>query len=414
MDRLFGLLPAMNERAGPDAPRTSPSRRNWMRTMAAAGMLTSRLGARSAGQPGPRKKPVPIIDITDLYHPCQDPGDNFDLIAAYALPGVDLKAVILDATENFRGKVATDSHGKVVDDKGPRDPGFIPVTQLNYIFNRNVPCGLGPLSALTSPDDRKAGVPAFQQTGVELILSTLRASPDKVDVLSFGSARALAVAYNREPELLRRKIGRIHLSAGTSTPTYMEWNVDLDPNAIICLLHSQLPILLYPCATKDGAFSMDRHNTFYELPNLELLRKVNPRLRSYLMYAFTQSSRVDFLHAMDGEWPQLAVDEVCRRKHSVWETAIWTEAAGLKLVRRKDGTHRLVPAAEVAAGDTVLPNEFRPCRTAVGADGNYSFTLTGGPSNFRVYDRVDAEQNAVAMREALPALYASFRPDAKA
>ena len=30
------------------------------------------------------QKKIPIIDITDLYHPYQDPGDNFDLMMAYA------------------------------------------------------------------------------------------------------------------------------------------------------------------------------------------------------------------------------------------------------------------------------------------------------------------------------------------
>lgn len=39
---------------------------------------------------------IPVIVITDLYHPAQDPGDNFDLLMAYALPNIDLKAVILD------------------------------------------------------------------------------------------------------------------------------------------------------------------------------------------------------------------------------------------------------------------------------------------------------------------------------
>ena len=34
----------------------------------------------------PEAKRVPVIDITDLYHPPQDPGDNLDLIAAYGCP----------------------------------------------------------------------------------------------------------------------------------------------------------------------------------------------------------------------------------------------------------------------------------------------------------------------------------------
>lgn len=86
--------------------------------------------------PGERKR-VPVIDITDLYHPYQDPGDNFDLIAAYALPENDLRAIILDPTEGFRAEVATAGDGSR-HGGGPRDAGIIPVMQLNYLFDRNV------------------------------------------------------------------------------------------------------------------------------------------------------------------------------------------------------------------------------------------------------------------------------------
>ena len=51
---------------------------------------------------------VPVIDVTDLYHPHQDVGDNFDIVTAYALPEIDLRAVVLDCTEAFRKPVADD------------------------------------------------------------------------------------------------------------------------------------------------------------------------------------------------------------------------------------------------------------------------------------------------------------------
>ena len=39
---------------------------------------------------------IPLVVITDLYHPHQDPGDNLDLINGFAMPDVDLRAVILE------------------------------------------------------------------------------------------------------------------------------------------------------------------------------------------------------------------------------------------------------------------------------------------------------------------------------
>ena len=117
----------------------------------------------------------PVIVVTDLYHPYQDPGDNFDLITAYALPEIDLKAIILDCTEVFRKPLASDpGKGLFPDSNGPRDPGFIPVLQLNYIFGRNVPVAVGPFSNMKNIQDKMLDIPAFQQQGVELILKTLK------------------------------------------------------------------------------------------------------------------------------------------------------------------------------------------------------------------------------------------------
>ena len=234
-------------------------------------------------------EPVPVIDVTDLYHPHQDVGDNFDILAAYALPEIDLRAVILDCTEPFRQPVAKDpGPGLFPDASGPREPGFIPVWQLNFIFGRNVPCATIPFGRMKSPDDKMLDAPPFQQQGIELILKTLRESAEPVHIVSFGSARAVAVAYNREPELFQKKLARLHLCAGGSSPpapNYIEWNVALDPQAIVCLLRSNLPIALYPDAANNAgdkgygvfspAFSYDEHNTFYKLPDLRFIPQMD-------------------------------------------------------------------------------------------------------------------------------------------
>ena len=52
----------------------------------------------------------------------------------FGLPEIDLRAVILDATEEFRQPIANPDKPEQSDHAGPRDPGIIPVTQLNYIF----------------------------------------------------------------------------------------------------------------------------------------------------------------------------------------------------------------------------------------------------------------------------------------
>jgi len=356
-------------------------------------------------------KKVPIIDITDLYHPAQDPGDNFDIITAYALPEIDLRAVILDATDKFRHPYADDTNPMFRDMRGiARDPGYVPMTQMNCLFDRHVPFASGPLQPMTSPQDKLEQAPLFQQGGVELILRTLRESDEPVHILSFGSARTLAAAFNREPELLKEKVELIHLSAGASSSSFLEWNVLLDPQAIVCLLRSGLPIAIYPCATANGPFAYGPHNSFWKLQDLAFIRDMHPRLRRYLGFAFGHVQRMDFLRALESDLPDELMEEVYRMDHNVWETAIWAQVSGRRLVEHDNGTYRLIPATDVLPTDRVLPNELKPCSVLVHDDGSFTFELTQEHTNLWIYDRGDAELNEIALREALPALYQSFAP----
>lgn len=359
---------------------------------------------------------VPVIDVTDLYLPASDWGDNFDLITAYGLPEIDLKAVILDITQTER-KAWT------------RDPGILEVEQLNYIFDRNVPFATGPFEKLRSLDDRMLDAPAYQQQGINLLLRTLRESPVPVTILSFGSLRPIAVAYNRDPALFREKVAAIHISAGTAytdlntLPTVdrpcvcdgpnfnREWNVDLDPLAFIRMLRSDLPIVLYPCAQKYGADKLDPHDSYWRMPNLEFVHDMDPRLQRYLGFVFGDAHRLDFLKAIDvglSDAENAAADRAFRLPHNVWETAIWMAVSDRKLVRHSDGTHEIVPARSIHPDDSVLKNDSVPCHMEIRDDANFLCTPTSHPTNFRLYDRGDPAVNQAALQEALPRLYKSF------
>ena len=118
------------------------------------------------------------------------------------------------------------------------------------------------------------------------------------------------------------------------------------------------------------------------------MRAMDAPLRRYLEYAFSRSSHVDFLRALEADGPPL--DEgLVAKEHYVWETAVWICLSGRKLVRRADGSHRIIPAAEVQPTDKLLPNELRPCTVTVRDDGIYEFRETSAPSNFAVYYRGD-------------------------
>ncbi|OUS73987.1 hypothetical protein B1748_21840 [Paenibacillus sp. MY03] len=354
-----------------------------------------------------------VIVVTDMYHPAQDPGDNFDILTAYSLPEIDLLAVILDVTEKFRSPYANDNNPMFRDMRGlGRDPGIVPMSQLNYIYNRKIPFAPGPFVPMKGPDDKMENTPAYGQGGICLMLETLRRAAGQVEVLSFGSARTIAAAYNREPDLMLEKVRRVHLSAGSSDPGFLEWNVLLDPNAIRCLLDSRLPVALYPCATGDGPFAYGRHNSFWLLPNLSFVRDMQPRLRRYLTFAFLHESRMDFLRAVEEEATSEQLAELDGISHNVWETAIWAEVSGRALVRRADGSYRLLPRTLCEQGDTVLPGELVPCTAIVYDNGAYEVKLNGKargslPQRW-LYERGDPHENEAALREALPALYRSF------
>ena len=374
--------------------------------------LAKTVTASSAGKVTRGGSPrVPVIDITDLYHPHQDVGDNFDLIAGYALPEIDLKAVILDATDDYRHRDPQGQKPGYQDETGPRDPGIIPVTQLNFLFDRNVPYGICPFSRMKSPTDKALDAPQFQQSGIDLILKVLREASEKVEILSFGSARPLAIAYNRNPDLLRRKVRRIHIAEGASSPDFLEWNVMLDPHAFVCLLRSDLPIAIYPCATAKGATDLGINNSYWLLPDLQFIRRIDPLLQRYLAFVYERSARPDFLVALEEDPPSEVIDRICQRSQHVWETALWAQVAHRRLVKRADGHYRLVPETEIQEGDMQIPERLVPCHVDVSPDGLFTFEKATRPTNLFIYERDDPKQNEMAYREALPALYESFRLD---
>lgn len=358
-----------------------------------------------------QKQSTPVIVVSDLYIPAQDAGDNLDILTPYALDEIDLKGVIFDVTERFR-KIDP-VHG------GPREPGFIAIHQLNYIFNKNVPAACGPFTQMRSPDDKMEYAPAFQLQGFELFFDLLENSEEKIEVVSTGSARFLAVAYNRNPELMKNKISNIHLCAGASSSKYLEWNVELDPSAMYRLLQSDLPITLYPCATEKGAFDLGKNNSFWALYDMDFVIDMNPLLKRYIHYSLLGKKVVSYLYYIDS--PLSVEDKEAFKqynkgknygpggKHYVWETAIWLNISKRKLIRDSEGEVKIVTPDKIPDDATISAEEFRPCIVKASPDGLFSFNYCKeGQSNIKIYFRANPQQNQEWLNEALPELYKNF------
>jgi hypothetical protein len=152
---------------------------------------------------------------------------------------------------------------------------------------------------------------------------------------------------------------------------------------------------------------------------------MHPRLASYLAFQVGNSPRRDVLRAVEEDADPALLAVLDQRRHPVWETCTWMQLSGRVLVRRANGTHRILPRSEIGAGDQVLPGRVVPCRLRLrdgqgaGATmfrtgssdlGTFAWEPTDQPTNRWMYDRGDPHVNQAALREALPALYQSFKP----
>ena len=366
----------------------------------------------------------PTIIITDLYYPPQDDDDNFDLVMAYALPEIKTRAIILDITEAFRKPVA-DHPVLWKDPFGPREAGIIPVMQLNYIFNKNIPFAVSPLNAMRSTRDKMYDIPEFQQQGVELLLSVLKESTEKVHILSFGSARVLAVAYNRDSALMKEKVKMIYLNMGM---VYREgatldeidsrksevdsWNVNLDVHSFVRLMRSDLPIALYPCGSWEGT---GKNNTFWELKSLTFITEMNKKLQRYMDYLFRKKNQYDFLRAMDlNELPDTSIIEnQYPREFYMWTTESWLQVANLVLTGKGDTVFSIKSTDDVEDDEVIVSGKLLPCVFEVGNDGTFAFTKISASeaTNFYIYERSNPILNLEAFNVALPAFFKSFDPD---
>lgn len=352
---------------------------------------------------------VPVVIITDLYTPAQDPDDNFDILIPFALENIDVKAVVFDVTEEYRKPGDRNSTR--------RDPGFIPVTQLNYLFDTDVPCGCAPFTLLESEDDTKSSASAFETKGIELLLDVLEKADRPVHIVSTGSCRPLAVAYNRNPKLMTSdKVACVHLVAGSSSDSFMEWNIGLDPIAASRVLKSDMKMALYPCATESGPFDLGQNNAYWSLRSLDFVFQMEPSLRNYCVYSMLSKTNIDYLSYLDA--PLSEEDSVsfssywrdrthgCR--HHIWTLATWQQVAGLRLVSHPDGTATLLQKEDIEQDDILFEECLKYVDLSVKDNGLFSFTYSDTPTNVAIYYRADPQENERLMNIALPELYRGF------
>ena len=339
---------------------------------------------------------IPLIHITDLYHPPQDPDDHFDLATVAALHEYDLLGVILDVSERFL-------HAAPRGFDISRDPGFVPVVQLASLLGRTIPAALGPAEPLKHSGDTASDRQPREKAGIELLLSLVRSSKQPVTVSVVGSARVLAAAFNLEPDLLRGGIKAVLLNAGTSAGGHDEWNVGLDRMAYIDLWRSGLPIHWYPCANEKGAFDeAHQRGTYWRATHGELLHDIPAQLEAWFRYALTGSNRGDILHALDEGGKGYVWENILHEKRNMWSTASLIAGAG-RMLARTPGGWRFVASNE-AQDSECWPMSLEPIAAGISDAGVVDWQPSTEPAVHRIFKRQEGRGYGAAMTEALNAL----------
>jgi hypothetical protein len=348
----------------------------------------------AAGANDPSGRTVPILYSTDLHHPHQDPDDHFDLATLFALDEFDLRGIILDCG-----------------DRQQKQPGRIPVEQMMHLTGRKVPFAIGLGSPLRSPADDGRDQPPEFQGAVALILDVLRQSDRKVTIFTTGSLRDVAAALNRDPELFRRKAGRLYVNIGDSGAAGggQEYNVGLDPQAYVCVMRSGLDVYWCPCFD-GGVRKRDRgYATYWQFVHKDVLETAPTGLQNWFIYALVKpdADPIAFL------WqPQ---DEATRRRvwsmrRNMWCTAPLLHGAGRRVVETSPGRWVAEPAGSRAQKDDT-PFAFVPARVSV--DDSARATLHLGESTegrpCHVFKILDEARYDRIMTSCLRELFAGLR-----
>ena len=296
---------------------------------------------------------VPIVYSTDLFQPAVDVDDHYDLATLFAMSEFDIRGVIFDmGDEKGRFKLGAPAKGRV---------GLPNLEQMMHITGRRVPYALGLCNMLTSRTDKALEQPAEFQGGVELLLKVLRESPQPVVLFSVGSCRDVAAAFNREPELLRKKVKAYYPNIGNGPGVVKpDYNTSLDPHSYARIFEMGVPLYWCPC------YGQDNYQTFWSGNDRTLISRCTPGVQNYFVYVFSGSRRdpIGFLTSGPHKLPG--------GRRRMWCTAPFLHAGGRKVyLRGEEDFVALRPEEAAKAGlaeKVVDAFHFVPLRAHVPAE----------------------------------------------
>jgi hypothetical protein len=198
---------------------------------------------------------------------------------------------------------------------------------MRAITGREVPFATGLGKKLKSPSDTGLDQPAEHQKGVELILKVLEEAREPVSISAIGSLRDVTAAFNRKPDLFRAKVGRLLIFIGeASHPSFIEYNVELDPQAYVGLMRSGLPIYWVPCFD-GGLWKNQGHASYWKAKHSDVLKDASPELVQYFIYAL-EKEKSDPLPFLKQPVDPARKDRLFAGQRNFWCTAVFGALAG--------------------------------------------------------------------------------------
>ena len=298
---------------------------------------------------------MPVIYITDLYHPHHDLDDHFDLVAMYAIEEFDIKGIIIDCAEPYE------------------PPGIKPIEQMNYITRKKIPVYLGLREKLKTPGD-KALWQKEHQEGCNQIIKILKGSRQKVTIISVGSLKDLAAVYNREPDLFEKKVDKIVLFIGeASKKEFIEYNVRLDKNAFIKIMNHASNIYWVPCFD-GGLWQNNGRASYWRAHRAELLKNTSSQITNFFLYAILKEpdsvNHINYLNepVNQKKMQEHILDSNIRRRN-LWSCSVFPFFSKNKVSQN-------------------LPFAFEQVRIQVSDSAKLDYTPQGNPVNrFYITDK---------------------------
>jgi hypothetical protein len=333
---------------------------------------------------------VGVIYSTDLFHPPDDPDDHYDLATLFALPEIDIKAIVLDQGLQQR-----------------KEPGDIPLRQIAVLTGRSAPHAAGLQCPLRYPEDQARD--QFTPGAVDLILRTLGQTAEPLYIITTGSLRDVAAAYNRQPELFRRRVARIYVNAGNSAGGDLHWNPRLDPQAYIRMMMAGLPIYWAPCfggketlaeMAKNG-LPIQQHQGYWRFRQGDLFDALPDPLVRFFLYGLARRipSIDDPVAALGPGGLDAERSKFAGQYRNMWSTATILHASGRKLYR-KQGDWRALREAEAGYREASV-FDFRPVKITVDRDLRSRISDASGAAPAQILYLTDIDHYERALFTAL-------------